>query len=217
VTEGPVVAGALAGDPRAGEFARIVESVHLRYAREVVLAYELCPFLHDPASAFGRFCVVLEREPDLATAVELVLAAPGVVHLVYPLVDGSCHAMERYGNVLHERIRREALARGDRDPPVHATFHPRMEGDANTPQRRIGLVRRAPDPFVQFVPQGLTGGGSKFLDPDTLDLAALLATPKKPPSRVGSLGPDELSALLATLVDIRRERDARYAGYFDAP
>ncbi len=216
MAEGPELAGALAGEPHAAEFARIVESVHHRYAREVVLAYGLCPFLHDPESAFGRFCVVLDREPVIETAAAIVLTAPGVVHLVYPLHRGNCHTMERFGNALHEHVRRALHARGDRDPPVHATFHPEMEGDPSSPHRRIGLVRRAPDPFVQFVPAGLTGGGSKFVDPATLDLAALLAAPPKPPSRVGKLGPNELAALMATLADIRRERDARYQGFFDA-
>jgi hypothetical protein len=211
----PLVVGGLASHPRAAELVAAVHAVHLRYAREVVGAFGLCPFMNDPESAFGRFCVVLDRQLDVPTAREVVLAAPGVVHVVYPLVRVGCHAMERFGNALHEAVRREVFTRGESTPPVHATFHPEMEGDTFTPARRIGLVRRAPDPFVQFVPQGLTGGGSTFLDPATLDLAALLAATAKPRGRVASLGEEELEAILARLTDLRREREASYPRLVD--
>ena len=216
MTDDPVLAGSLASDPRALEFARVVQTVHARYAREVVMAFGLCPFLHDPATAFGRFCVVLEEDARVDLATELVLDAPGVVHLVYPLYRRGCHEMERFGNELHERVRRASFERGDSRPPVHATFHPDMEGDLSSPRRRVGFVRRAPDPFVQFVPQGLTDGGSTFIDPSKLDLASLLGSPAKKLSRLASLDSTELESLRERVADVRRERDERYAGYFDA-
>lgn len=212
-----IVAGALAGHPRALELARAVHAIHLRYAREIVGAYELCPFMNDPESAFGRFCVVLDRSLDVLSARDLVLAAPGVVHLVYPLIHEGSHAMERFGNALHEAVRREVFARGDGTPPVHATFHPEMEGDVRSPQRRIGLVRRAPDPFVQFVPQGLTGGGSTFLDPTTMDLSALLQAAPKPRGRVASLSDEDLARIASRLGELRAEREATYPRLDDAP
>jgi len=211
----PVVVGALAAHYRAEELVAAVHALHLRYAREVVGAFGLCPFMNDPESAFGRFCVILERRLDVLLARDVVLAAPGVVHLVYPLVREGCHTMERFGNALHEAVRREVFARGESTPPVHATFHPEMEGDTTTTQRRIGLVRRAPDPFVQFVPQGLTGGGSTFVDPTSLDLAALLAATAKPKGRVANLDDADLERIVALLAELRSEREATYPRLVD--
>lgn len=215
MNNGPIVAGPLATHPLATEFASVVQRVHYRYAREVVGAFSLCPFMNDPASAFGRFCVVLGRELAVQPAKELVLAAPGVVHLIYPLFEGGCHPMERFANALHEAVRREVFMRGEGAPPVHATFHPEMEGDTTTPQRLIGLVRRAPDAFVQFVPQGLSGGGTQFADLATLDLAALVASPKKGVA-LAKLTSLEQASLTASAREIRADRNASYARYLDA-
>ncbi len=216
MVDAPVLAGSLAALPLAREFAEVVRRVHHRYATEVVGAFALCPFMNDPESAFGRFCVVLERELDVPTATGLVLAAPGVVHLVYPLFEGGCHEMERFGNAVHEAVRRGALAQGDTASPVHATFHPAMEGDTTTPHRAVGLVRRAPDAFLQFVPPGLTAGGSQFIDPATLDLAALLATPSKKRSTLTRLTEEDLASIVKTLQDVRDDRCRSYARFLDA-
>ncbi len=211
----PTVAGALAAHPIAAEFARAVERVHHRYAREVVGAFELCPFMNDPESAFGRFCVMLDRELDLAAAKEQVLAAPGVVHLVYPLAAASSSAFERFGNALHEAVRREAFARR-LDAPVHATFHPEMEGDRSSGPRIVGFLRRAPDPFVQFVPEGLAKGGTQFVDPARVDIAELMAAAHRKRDLASRLTPAEIDRIAALLADIRAERDASYARFLDA-
>ncbi len=216
MADAPVLAGTYASHPLATDFAAVVQRIHYRYALEVVDAFALCPFMNDPASAFGRFCVVLSRELVVESARELVLAAPGVVHLIYPLFEGDSHTMERFGNSLHEAVRRESSSRGEAGAPVHATFHPEMDGDPESPQRRVGFVRRAPDPFVQFVPQGLTKGGTQFMDPASFDLAALLAAPAKPRGRVATLTSAELATLADRTRALRADRDTSYGRFLDA-
>lgn len=206
------VAGAFAARAGARAFAAVVERVHHRYATEVVGAYALCPFMRDPSRSFGRFCVMLDPEPDLEAALAEVAAAPTqVVHLVYPLVTLDVSPFERFGNALHQLVARTVPS-----PPVHATFHPRMEGDATRAARLIGLLRRAPDPFVQFVPEGLHEGGTTFVDLAAIDLATFSAKPARAASTFERLTPAMIEALVATQDDIKAERDARYAEHLDA-
>jgi hypothetical protein len=207
-----VLAGALRDHPAAAALAREVRRVHHRYAVEVVAAHRLCPFLRDPDTAFGRFCVMLDREPSLAPALAAVLEAGArVVHLVYPLVDVGVAAFERFGNQLALEV---AAAHATR--PVHATFHPHMSGDARSPSRLVGLVRRAPDPFVQFVPEGLHEGGTVFADPAGMDPRSFLAPKAEPGSALDRLGPDAVDRIVALLADIRADRDASYASHLHA-
>lgn len=215
MTDAPVIAGAFVTHPLAAEFARAVQRVHYRYAREVVSAFALCPFMNDPESAFGRFVVMLDRELELDAAVDQVLTAPGVVHLIYPLFEGSAASLERFGNALHEAVRKRAFAAG-KDAPVHATFHPAMDGDASSAARVVGFLRRAPDPFIQFVPEGLAKGGTQFVDPQTVDLAALVAEQRQKRGLFERLSSSDLAAIARLQADIRAERDASYARFLGA-
>lgn len=214
-TSAVVIAGEFADHPQAVDFAAHVQHVHYRYASEIVGRYELCPFMSDPESAFGRFCVMLEREPHVDTALAQVKQAEAqVLHLIYPLVEWEVSSFERFGNRLHESVAK-ALDRG----PVHATFHPRMEGDTSGASRLVGFLRRAPDPFIQFVPEGLHAGGTMFIDPGSVDLKKLAAEPSPKDRRVGifeRLTTDDFAAIRATIDDIRRSRNERYASFLDA-
>lgn len=209
----PILAGPLADHPLARDFARAIQQVHHRYATEVVGAFRLCPFMKDPATAFGRFCVVLETEPSVETATALVLAETSqVAHLIYPLVRMECALFERFGGDVHK-----ALAATGRGAPVHATFHPDMGGDPSSASRIVGLMRRAPDPFVQLVPEGLHGGGTTFLDPASIDLAALGApSGDNTESLFDRLDADDYARIDAIQSDIKRERDERYRRFLDA-
>jgi hypothetical protein len=156
----PVVRGALADHPAAQAFAAEVFRVHRRYAEEVVDRFSLCPFMKEPETAFGHFCVMLDRTPNATTAIDAVLEAKSsVVHLVFPCIDLPPQAFERFGAGV-----RDSLGSWIPRPPVTATFHPGLGGDFSTPHKLVGLLRRAPDPFVQFVPEGLHEGGTVFVD-----------------------------------------------------
>jgi hypothetical protein len=195
------IVGDLATDPLAGALAAEVQRVHRRYAQEVVSEFALCPFLRDVESGFGRFCVFLDREPSLDRALQVALAGDGVAHLVFPLVPTAPTAFERFGAALGGALRTAA------DPaPVIATFHPLLSGDSSTPHRLVGMLRRAPDPFVQLVPAGLHQGGTVFAG--AVHEQPGVSRAKENFRRL--IGAD-LERLLATLADIHADRERSYA------
>jgi hypothetical protein len=198
--------GALRDHPSAGAFAAEVARVHRRYATEVVAANQLCPFLRDPETAFGRFCVMLDPALDLDAARAAVTAGGSlVVHVVYPCVRPAAPVFEKFAARLGEAVR-AAVA----DPPVLATFHPDLTGDPSTAHRMVGLLRRAPDPFVQFIPAGLHEGGTVFAGTSvapTADNASVV---------YGRLKGAPLEALLARLAEVHEDRDRSYAPFLRA-
>lgn len=223
--------GPLRRHPAAEAFAAEVVRVHKRYALEVVAAYKLCPFLRDPDVAFGRFCVVLAEGPQVAHAREAYLAADNpVLHIVYPLARTAAPDFERFGGDAGRAVRdiwREtpgAEARWGPEPPVIATFHRALAGDRSSPHRLIGILRRAPDPFVQIIPGGHHEGGTMVAPVADLDrmtpaeLAKLLASRPPPPrdrarelfERLASADVDRIEALVA---DIHADRDRSYAPF----
>jgi hypothetical protein len=208
----PLLRGSLQGHPLAERFAAEVLRVHRRYAQEVVAQNQLCPFLRDVDTGFGRFCVMLDPEPDVATAVAAVLAAgTSVIHLVYPCtVNPPASPFEKFAGKLSQALKKELP-----EAPVMATFHPTLAGDGSNPFRLVGLLRRAPDPFVQLIPEGLHQGGTKFagaadieanahreLDPAHANFAKLRGAP--------------LEKLVELMDEIRADRDRSYAPFLEA-
>ncbi len=213
-----VVAGTLRDHPAAAAFAREVHHVHHRYATEVVGAFTLCPHMaSDPDKAFGTFAVMLDRAFDVEGAVVEVLRAPSqVVHLVYPLITDGVPAFEQHGQALHRAVAEAFADRGGR-APVHAAFHPHMQGDATSASRLVGLLRQAPDPFVQFVPEGLHEGGTQYIDMATFDPATYVPPP--PPRAEGNfdrLATTDIETIIARIAEIRRDRDRRYEEHLNA-
>jgi len=197
------ICGALAAHPQAPAFAAEVQRVHRRYAEEVVGAFQLCPFLRDAESAFGRFCVVLDPVPDVDEALRAATGGEGVAHLVYPLAGAvEATAFERFGAALYRAIK-AAIPRA----PVMATFHPRLSGDSSTSHRLVGVLRRAPDAFVQLVPAGLHQGGTVFAG----SIDAL--PPDHAQRNYERVSGAALERLQATLADIREDRDRSYASF----
>ena len=104
----------------------------------------------------GTVGVILEVEPDAHAVLGIMreIGAP-VQHLAFPLFRGSSSAFERFGSKLANLVQREMP-----EPLVHATFHPELVGGKENAYRLIGLLRQAPDPFIQFIPHGLQKGGT---------------------------------------------------------
>ena len=197
----PKVRGRLAEHPAARALAAEVARVHLRYGREVVGAWSLCPFLKDAETAFGAFFVLLDPEPTADAVVACVLEAKeSVGHVVCPLARAAPSPWERLSNAVGEGLR----ARGAGDT-VLAAFHPDLAGDVTSAHRLVGLLRHAPDPFIQFVPAGLAEGGTTLggygakVDPADANFA-----------RLASGGVEQVLSLLA---DIRADRDRSYAPF----
>lgn len=139
-------------------FGQAIHNVHSRYALEVVLAHRLCPFLKDPESGFGTFCMVLDEKPDLELSFEIITQTAGVLHLVYPCIKESYSDFWEFSSKLGARVQKSSPR-----SPVYAVFHPQFPGDTKNPHRLVGLLRRAPDPMIQFIPPGLTTGGTVFV------------------------------------------------------
>jgi len=197
------VFGLLATHPQAMPFAREVLRIHRRYAAEVVSAFGLCPFLRDVDVGLGRFCVMLDPTPRVDHAEKAALmAGTSVAHLVYPCVVLPAVELERFAASLAERLKRVVES-----PPVMAVFHPELSGDPTTPHRLVGILRRAPDPFVQLVPEGLHQGGTVFAG------AADDAAPDPAQKNFDRLAGPELARMLDALATIHADRARAYAPF----
>lgn len=208
----PLLHGPLAGHPLAAKFAAEVHRVHRRYATEVVQSHRLCPHLHDVDRDFGAFVVMLDAQPE--PSVEAAVAAyqradSRVTHIVFPLVSPPPSAFERFAGRLNQALRRAAPK-----PPVMATFHPELVGDANDPHRLIGLLRRAPDPFVQMIPDGYHDGGTMFSPLNGAGEPQAAAEKVEWSQRTfDKLRGEGLERLLALIAEIRADRDRSYAPF----
>lgn len=129
-----------------------------RYA-DVVDAHGLCPYMRD-AGGLGDVIVVLDDALDVEPVVRTIRATSSrVIHLVFPCAPrDAARAFERFCNDVATCVR-------DRGS-VHAAFHPAMTGGREDADRRVGLVRRAPDPFLQLVPGGLPPAPRAIADLD---------------------------------------------------
>lgn len=177
--------------------------MHLRYANEVVGAFSLCPFMKDAESAFGTFFVMLDKTPDPDVALSAVLEAKSsVVHLVFPCVELPPSPFEKFAGGV-----RASLASWIPRPPVIAVFHPALNGDFSNAHKLVGLLRRAPDPFVQFVPEGLHEGGTVFID--KIELAMKNPADKNFERLSGGHG----ERLTRAIEDIHKDRARSYAPF----
>lgn len=202
----PVIRGALAGHPAAPAFAREVQRVHHRYATEVVGAFRLCPFMKDPDTAFGHFCVMLDGAPSPEGALAAVLeSTSSVIHLVFPCVREPSSKFERFAASV-----RDSLISYMPKPPVMAVFHPELAGDFSTSHRLVGLVRRAPDPFIQLIPEGLHEGGTVFID----SIENLTKSPTD--QTYARLKEKDRAQIIASIQDIHADRAASYAPHLEA-
>jgi hypothetical protein len=136
------IIGPLASSLGARSFSRGVIDLLARYA-SVIATHGLCPYSD---AGLGEVVVVLDDRLDVELAVARIRASGArVLHLVFPCAPRErSHPFERFCSTVATRV-------ADRGS-VHAAFHPAMTGENDDPDRRVGLVRRAPDPFLQLVP-----------------------------------------------------------------
>lgn len=227
----PLLFGPLRDHPAALPLAQEVLRVHRRYASEIVAGHRLCPFLRDVDSGFGRFCVAMSLAPDLADARDaFIRAESAVIHMVYPIVRSAPPEFERFGAEVGRAARDvwraapEGDARFGPEPPVIATFHPKLPGDRASPHRLIGVLRRAPDPFVQIIPGGFHESGTvvtslgdlENLSPEAVT-KILHAVPAPPRDRAFDtferLTPALLDEIAANVADIHQDRERAYAPF----
>ncbi|MBC8132495.1 MAG: DUF1415 family protein [Deltaproteobacteria bacterium] len=202
-----------------------------RYVREVVLAFDLCPWA-DGALRGGRVgrdvCLLAVPTPqDCLPFIDgLVQDSPATMMdiglLVFPRYGGSWAAFDGFA----ERVRR---ADGDRraDFPSRApralavprylvaAFHPDGAQSFTGPHQMVSFLRRSPDPMLQFVRAGLIDD-LKESQPDVSDTiarrnhAALVGAAGGASAESGEAADRPERRLDAAVRSIRADRDACY-------
>jgi hypothetical protein len=210
----PILRGPLAQHAAAARFAAEVHRVHRRYAAEVVAANRLCPFLRDVETGFGAFVVMLDAgEPAVDATIDAIRdAGSPVTHVVFPLIRPAPSLFERFAGRVAQ-----ALKKALRDPPVMATFHPDLVGDADDPHRLVALLRRAPDPFIQLIPEGMHEGGTVFapLPTEGMSPPIIPAPVDSAQANHDKLKGGRVEPLLALMAEIRGDRDRGYAPFLE--
>jgi hypothetical protein len=200
--------------------------LYRRYEEELVHALGLCPWAaraRREGHVTERVLLDLEADSSGTARVVRALGDDPDVHiglLLFPRLTIDRHGFQRFVS----QVRDEA-ARGGDMPMALAAFHPDAEPDASAPERLVPFLRRTPDPTIQMVRCSVLdrvrageSHGTDFMDPDTLDLHALLTTPPTVPlhervaetnlARIREVGVDHVRGLLD---DIRRDRDRSYS------
>jgi hypothetical protein len=173
--------------------------VNTRYVEEVVIGWGLCPWA---ARAWndGQVTqrVFTDATPDAAAVAsfidELIAKEHAAIGLaIFPLVACTVSAWEKFA----EQVRRS------RGSFLAAAFHPDYGAPAGgplEPARLVPFIRRTPDPTLQLVRASLLDGlRGQVSDDVARDNHATI-------TRRGA------APLDALLTDIRRDRDASYAG-----
>jgi hypothetical protein len=127
--------------------------INERFLTEVVEPFEFCPFARGARESGALVRRVLLDAPETAgslAALDPLVDDPHVLValLIYPRFSATVAAFERFATELRQA---EDARRGGRSPLVTAVFHPRLGGGGHaTPQQLVNLLRRSPDPMIQF-------------------------------------------------------------------
>lgn len=217
--------------------SRHVERILKRYLVEVVEYFGLCPWARaarenaeiaievvlgtTPTKRRGQYGdegLAAEVEHRALAAAAQLLTRPGIKLAIVVVVDPQCD------RIALRELRTKASAA---IPSAGvADFHPDADADFGTPARLVSFLRRAPDPFLQFVPFAILDavrGGVQTVD--RAAQLALLATKGAgcpvalPREDIGDviaarnharLAPDRGAEMLAVLEDIEADRERSY-------
>jgi hypothetical protein len=174
--------------PEDRERAEAVLALYDRYASEFVEALRICPWAED-ARKTGRVERVVVwnrvvRPAELHDEAKRIAADEGldVGLLLLPFAPADRAEFERLARAV-----REALDEGA--DLALAAFHPAEVPEPTTPAKTTALARRSPVPVLQLVRRSVLNelrtrsdaSHPRFVDPATVDLAALLAAPPRAP------------------------------------
>jgi hypothetical protein len=193
--------------------ALVSEALRLntRYLREVVLAWNLCPWAEKALEGGQvRQHVLLDEKPPPQAALPFLDELTGQADfaiglLIFPRFALAAPAFDAFA----ERVRRADHARrpdAATSPPspefLIAAFHPDAAQTFATPPQLVSFLRRTPDPTLQLVRTSVlrraTGEGRGVSDDVTQ-------------RNYDSVTERGAAALDAALRDIRRDRDESYA------
>jgi hypothetical protein len=217
--------------PAAPSFTDEVLRINDRYNREIIEAYQVCPFARGARQSGASAKRVLLVTSDLLTAMLGVAAEierdprTEVAQVILPLVGLSARAFQDFAAELGQaNAARHAPAR---PILVHAAFHPELPYATDTPARLVPFFRRSPDPMIQLVRLSVLDAvhenrprGTQFFAGDPRQALAMLeARPESVTDRITrenhemAVTDGDLAKLIAIADDIRADRRASYARF----
>jgi hypothetical protein len=200
--------------------------LYRRYEREIVGDLNLCPWA-EPSRLDGhvREHVLLQTDDVSVEPSVLALASSAhpeveIVLLIFPRLQlGRVDFDSFAARIRDAEAAQHALGRV---PFVSAVFHPYAKADCSEPERLIPLLRRTPDPTIQFVRASLlervrerAPQGTQFVDIASFDASAsgndvtplrerIARSNLKTVDRIG------IAELTRRLDEIQRDRDISY-------
>jgi hypothetical protein len=206
---------------------REARRIHERYQREIVEAFVFCPFAaksRDDGVAAQVFR--LNGPPSLDDALDDVRAlgrdrGVEVAFLVYPRWRIDRPGLSRFVEVLRSAHQSDV---GGLVMTMEG-FHPDAAPDLTSPGSLVPFLRRTADPTIQLTRLSVldavrasTGGTKKYVDPTTIDVAALLAgpAPRSLHQRISeanhrTVTEHGVAAIARIYDDIRRDCEVSYA------
>jgi hypothetical protein len=204
--------------------------VHLRYVREVVVAFGFCPWANGALEGDRvRTAVVFGSEPALdATLAEIAAfeldADADIGFVIFP--ESTLGPLEHQHFAARVRTSYEPPGQSRSAGFALADFHPAVTADLRSPERLVPFIRASPDPTLQLVRHSALAAvrrgdsqGTRFVDASAL--AAQLLEPQgsaTPPlhQRIASMNLETTARLgvgrvTAMLRDIAHDRDRAYA------
>jgi len=201
---------------------RASAELNARYTLEIVEPHVFCPFAKS-ARVSGRSRVVVDVAAQLAPGGVWWESAAAlatdvhveVVQFVFPLVDVSA---DQWTDECKQITRLFHAERAGASVYAVAAFHPRTGGAK--PSRTVDLLRRTPDPTMQWLRldalERVKDGRDdrdRFLPPDPEALFQLLNASKRPSlskqieaqndATVGRLGREVVYSMVRDLIDTR--------------
>jgi hypothetical protein len=202
--------------------------VYARYVEEFVEAFDICPWAaRARMEGRTRVEVVCAADADPRLALDAVASLSGDLQvevglILFPRLTLGRSEFETFVG----ELRTLDAARYGIDGPAMAmaAFHPDAEARTENAYQLVPFIRRSPDPTVQLVRRSVLEAvrkkgdhGTAWIDPATLDLAALLAQKPKVPlhervaqANLETLTRHGLEAVDALFRELRRDRDERY-------
>ena len=183
-----------------------------RYLNEVVLGFGLCPWA-EPALTAGRVgrAVCLSPAPTPADCVPFIdrfatssEPAVDIGLLIFPRHAGGWAAFDAFAERVR-RIDRERTPPGAAPTFLVAAFHPGGAETFTGPHQLVSLLRRSPDPLLQFVRADVIDR-VKAKQPEVSDEIA-----RRNHDALAGANAERLAALMRAIRAIGADRDASYA------
>lgn len=227
-------------EPRGdGALDAAARAVYARYQREVVEAFDFCPYAMRARTEGAVRVEVCARErvthEELLPLVDRLADDERVEIglLLFPRLFIARTDWQRFVGALHDLDAK--IERPARKQFAFAAFHPEAEPDTATPARLVSFIRRTPDPTIQLVRLSVLARvrardprETTYVPPDELDayLRAIQAAPAEARlplheriarANLATVQQRGIAAISAVLDSILDERDRLYTSLRERP